>query len=87
MDRPAVRRLRDLLAATEAIRDDQGIGGRATNAREQYVLSHFHGNIVVSTFVSERPRHAATTRIKKIGIHSHCAEDILGFLHAVSAFR
>src|SRR5207245_670973 len=51
------------MAAARAVGHDQGIRRRLTNCGQEAALRHSHGNFVVLCFVTERSRHAATTRV------------------------
>src|SRR5947209_10023997 len=51
------------MTAARAVGHDQGIRRRLANCGQKAALRHSHGNFVVLCFVTERSRHAATTRV------------------------
>src|SRR5581483_4229162 len=63
--------LRNLLPATETIREDQRIVWCSAHRRKQYSLSALDTHFIMVSFISKRSRHSATTGIEDFVVEPH----------------
>src|SRR5215218_3216875 len=61
VERAPARGLEDLLAATEAVREEDGLGRGLADGRQEDPLGAGHGDFVVPLFEAESARHAAAS--------------------------
>src|SRR5438045_3731904 len=73
-------RLLDLLAATETVGNDEGIGSRLARPRQQDALADPHRDIVMLRFEPERAGHATASGVEMLEIQSHPAQHKLLWL-------
>src|SRR5437899_12009244 len=71
MQRLPPRTLRNLLAATEAVSNDQRIRRSLSHSRQQFEFPNGHRHFVLLFLKPERPRHAATPRAPSANTHPH----------------
>src|SRR5205823_11402231 len=83
MKRAPTRRLRDLLATTEAVRNDQRLRRRSPHRGEQDALADRlrHGERLGTE--AERSGHSTAARIDRLERHAHLPEQrlFIGHLH------
>src|SRR5437016_12702083 len=83
MKRAPTRRLRDLLATTEAVRNDQRLRRRSPDRGEQDALADRlrHGERLGTE--AERSGHSTAARIDRLERHAHLPEQrlFIGHLH------
>jgi len=75
MQRAPISALRDLLTATEAVRDDETIGRSFSNCGQEFQFSNGNGCLVFIRFKAERSGHTAATRGWSLEIDFHLAQD------------
>src|ERR1700688_2970243 len=75
--------LRDLLAATESVGNDQPVGGRFANSGEKLEFANGRGDFVLVVLEAERAGHAAASRSRSLEVDAHAAQERLfgGHLH------
>ena len=78
MQRVAVSFLGNLLAATEAVGNDEPVGGGLADGGEKFQLSDGFRNFVLLFFEAEGPGHSATSRGGRGELDAHAAQH--GFL-------
>src|SRR5256885_10412237 len=83
MQRLPPRTLRNLLAATEAVSNDQRIRRSLSHSRQQFEYPNGHRHFVFLFLNPERPRHAATPRGRSVKIDPHFFKYgfLIGHLH------
>ena len=67
----------DLLAAGEAVREQQGLGRTPARPGEQLPFADLHGDLVLLLLEPERSRHAAATRVEHFCLDAHLIEELL----------
>ena len=79
----AVGFLRDLFAATEAIGDDEPVGGGLANGGQEFEFSNGFGNVVGGFFEAEGSGHATASGSGSGEVDTHALQDGLfgGHLH------
>src|ERR1700730_7760480 len=70
----SARKLRDLLAATETIRDDEGFGRSFSYRRQKHPFSYGAGDLVFLALESKRTGHSAAARIERLQLGAHAAQ-------------
>src|ERR1051326_4253928 len=78
MQRVASGELGDLLAATEAVGDDQPVGGCLADGGEQFELADGGGDGVLVVLEAEGSGHAAASRGWRLEVDAEAAQE--GFL-------
>src|SRR4029077_2532962 len=73
MQRLAAGGLDNLLAATEAVGDDQCVARGVANLWQQDSLADAHGDLVVIALESERAGHSAASGVRLLDIESDLA--------------
>src|SRR5580692_9514797 len=83
MEGAAVGHLGDLLAAAEAIGDDQPVGGGAANGGEEFEFADGGGNFVFVALEAERSGHAAASGRGGLEVDAEAAQKrfLGGHLH------
>ena len=76
MERDAISRLPDLLAATETVRNQKRVFGRLARRRKQHQLAHLHRGVVMIALKPERARHSATARIQHVDVDLHLLQQL-----------
>jgi len=72
-------RLGDLLAAAEAVGDDQGVGRRLAHRRQQRKLGAAHRHFVaLAALEAESPGHPAAAGLEHPGVDAEAVQQILG---------
>ena len=66
--------LEDLLPAAEPVGDNQRIGGRAANGRQEHSLAHGLGHRKLFAVETKRSRHPAAPGINGLEICAHLAK-------------
>ena len=83
VQRPALRSLRDLLAATEAVDDDQPVGRGLADGGKEFEFADGHGDVVFAVFEAEGASHATAARGGSLEVDAEAAEEgfFSGHLH------
>src|SRR5215216_4270913 len=81
MQRLAIGHLPNLLAATEAIRNDERVLCRASDSRKERALAASNGNVVMIFFKTECAGHAATPGIEHLKIEAVFFQQFVVALH------
>ena len=77
MQRVAMRELRDLFLAAEAVGDDQRLVVRFAHGGQQALLAASNRYVVVPTALeAERTGHAATAVLRHLDVHAHLFQQI-----------
>ena len=73
----------DLLAATEAVGDDEPVGWGAANGREEFEFADGHGDVIFLAFEAEGAGHTAATGSGALEVDAEAAQEGLfgGHLH------
>ena len=69
------RGLGDLLAATEAVGDDQPVGRRLADGGEEFEFADGNGEVVFVGLEAERARHAATAGGGALEVDAETVQD------------
>jgi hypothetical protein len=73
----SIRKLRDLLAAAEAVGNNESITVRLADSRQQSSLPHFPGYFVMLFLKTKRTGHTATARIENFVMEAEPFENFL----------
>src|SRR5579871_2003866 len=75
--------LRDLLAATEPVGDDQPVVGRAADGGEKFQLSDGSGDVVLVALEAEGASHAAASGSGRLEVDADAGKErlLVGHLH------
>ena len=73
--------LKNLLTATEAVRDDECLQRRLAHSRQQHAFTGSLRDRVFITFEAERASHTATSRVKRLQFGAHFANERFGVGH------
>src|SRR5205814_6061746 len=76
MHAPASRRLLDLLAAGEPIRDEQGVVAHLPHRGKELVLADGHRDVVLVALEAERSRHPAAARVHYFRVDAEALEHL-----------
>src|ERR1700722_9370785 len=79
------RALGDLLAATEAVSDDQPIGRGLAHGGKELELADGHGDVIFVAFEAEGSRHAAAAGSRSLEVDAKAAQQ--GFFRGHSHQR
>jgi len=71
----AVGALGDLFAATEAVGDDQAVGGSTADGGEEFEFTDGHGNVVFVALEAERAGHTAASGGGLAEVDAETAQD------------
>ena len=74
MERMAIGLLRDLLAATETIGDDEPVGRSAADGGKKFKFADGFRNVVFVFFKSKSSRHSAASRSRRGEIDAHALQ-------------
>src|ERR1700719_2226183 len=83
MERVTACALRDLLATTESVGDDEPVGGRVANSREKFEFANGRGDFVLVVLEAEGSGHATASRSRSLEVDADAAQEPLfgGHLH------
>ena len=70
VQRAAIAALRDLFAAAEAVGNDEGVGGRRADGRQQPAFTDGERHVIVPRFESERAGHPAAAGVEDVILHT-----------------
>ncbi len=80
------RRLLDLLAATEAIGDDQSFRICLTYCRQEHPFSNGLRHRIFFLLKAKRSRHSTATRVQRLQVRAHLAQQLLFVRHLHDCF-
>jgi hypothetical protein len=83
VDGAAAGVLRDLLAATEPVSDEDGLRGGGADGGQQYAFAEGLGDCEFVVFEAERASHAAAAGVEQIDVGTGAAEEgeLVGHFH------
>src|ERR1700722_13961098 len=73
--------LKNLLAAAEAVRDDEGVQRRLSQRGQQHAFTGGLRDRVFITLEAEGSGHTATSRVKRLQFGAHFTDERFGVRH------